>query len=120
MGPILAHLLTAQAPRHEIPVKLTLLIFGDASPSWREADSSWREVVIAGAGPVMNLLLAGLTHPLWNAQINHFVNPIMLFVSGFKAWIFVPNLSPGFPTDGGRFTRACLRGFMGHPLQRTA
>jgi cytochrome b subunit of formate dehydrogenase len=48
---ILAHLWIARSMHQEIPTKLTLLIFGDASQSWLEADSSWREILIAGAGP---------------------------------------------------------------------
>ncbi len=109
---ILAHLWIAKAVRLEIPAKLTLLIFGDVSQSWLEANSSWQEIVIAGAGPVTNLLLAGLAYLLWNAQINYFVSLIMLFVSGFNAWIFVINLLPAFPMDGGRFIRACLQRLM--------
>ncbi len=56
---ILAHLWVAKAMHQETPTKLTLLIFGDASQSWLEADSSWQEIVIAGAGPITNLLLPG-------------------------------------------------------------
>ena len=109
---IIAHLWTAMVLHQEIPAKLTLLIFGDASQSWLEADSSWKEIVIAGAGPIINLLLAGLTYLLWNAQINYFLSLITLCVSGFNAWIFVINLLPAFPMDGGRFIKACLQGLM--------
>src|SRR5271157_2868682 len=109
---ILAHLWIAKAMHREIPTKLTLLIFGDVSQSWLEADSSWQEIVIAGTGPIMNLLLAGLAYVLWNAQINYFVSLIALCVSGFNAWIFVINLLPAFPMDGGRIIRACLQGLM--------
>ncbi len=109
---ILAHLWIAKAMQQEIPTKLTLFIFGDASQSWLEADSSWREIVIAGAGPATNLLLAGLAYLLWNAQINYFVSLIALCVSGFNVWIFVINLFPAFPMDGGRFIRALLQGLM--------
>ena len=106
---ILAHLWIAKAMHQEIPAKLTLLVFGDASQSWLEGDSSWREIVVAGAGPIINLLLAGLAYLLWNAQINYFVSLIALCVSGFNAWIFVINLLPTFPMDGGRFIRALLQ-----------
>ncbi len=109
---ILAHLWIARAMHQVIPMKLTLLIFGDASQSWLEADNSWREMVIAGAGPITNLLLAGLAYLLWNAQINYFVSLIALCVSGFNVWVFVINLLPASPMDGGRFTRACLQGLM--------
>ena len=112
---ILAHLWITKVMHQEIPTKLMLLIFGDASQSWLEADSSWREIVIAGAGPIANLLLAGLTYLLWNAQINYFVSLIALCVSGFNAWIFVINLLPTFPMDGGRFIRALLQGLMKSP-----
>ena len=109
---ILAHLWIAKAMHQEIPAKLTLLIFGDASQSWPEADSSWQEIVVAGIGPITNLLLAGLTYLLWNAQINYFISLITLCVSGFNVWIFVINLLPAFPMDGGRFIRALLQGLM--------
>jgi Lon-like protease len=112
---ILAHLWIARAMHQEIPTNLTLLVFGDASQSWLEADSSWREIVVAGAGPIANLLLAGLAYLLWNAQINYFVSLIALCVSGFNAWIFVINLLPAFPMDGGRFIRALLQGLMKSP-----
>ncbi len=112
---VLAHLWTAKVMHQEIPNKLTLLIFGDASQSWPEADSSWREIVVSGAGPIMNLLLAGLTYLLWNTQINYFVSLIALCVSGFNAWIFVINLLPTFPMDGGRLIRALLQGLMKSP-----
>ncbi len=71
---ILGASLDSKSDASKIPMKLTLLIFGDASQSWPEADSPWREIVIAGAGPVINLLLAGLAYLLWNAQINYFVS----------------------------------------------
>jgi len=109
---ILAHLWIAKAAHYEIPIRLSLLIFGDVSQSWPGADSPWREIVIAGAGPVMNLLLAGLAYLLWNAQINYFVSLISLPVAVFNAWIFVINILPAFPMDGGRFIRACLQGLM--------
>jgi Lon-like protease len=109
---ILAHLWIAKAMNQEIPTKLTLLIFGDASQSWLEADSSWQEIVTAGAGPITNLLMAGLTYLIWNAQINYFVSLIALCVSGFNVWIFVINLLPAFPMDGGRLIRALLQGLM--------
>jgi len=112
---ILAHLWIAKAMHQEIPTKLTLLVFGDASQSWLKGDSSRREIVIAGAGPITNLLLAGLAYLLWNAQINYFVSLIALCVSGFNGWIFVINLLPAFPMDGGRFIRALLQGLMKSP-----
>jgi len=109
---ILAHLWISKMMHQEIPTKLTLLIFGDASQSWREADSPWREIVIAGVGPLTNLLLAGLAYLLWDMQLNYYLSLIMLCVSGFNAWVFVINLLPVFPMDGGRFIRACLQGLM--------
>ena len=109
---VLAHLWTAKVMHQETPAKLTLYIFGDASQSWLEADSFWKEILIAGSGPAMNLLLAGLAYLLWNAQINYFVSLIALCVSGFNAWMFIINLLPAFPMDGGRLIRALLQGLM--------
>jgi Lon-like protease len=107
---ILAHLWTAKVMHREIPRKLTLLVFGDVSQSWKQADSSWQEVVIAGAGPLVNLLLAGPTYLLWNAQLDVYLNLVALFLCGFNIWLFVINLVPAFPMDGGRFIRALLQG----------
>ena len=108
----LAHLWAARVFHQEIPDKLTLLIFGDVSQSWPEADSSWQEAAIAAAGPFINLLLAGLAYLLWDAQLNTYVGLVALPLCGFNIWVFVTNLLPAFPMDGGRFVRALLQGSM--------
>jgi len=107
---ILAHLWMAKVMRQDIPDKMTLLVFGDVSQSWPEAGSAWREILIAGAGPLVNLLLAGLAYLLWNAQLNTYLGLVALPVCGFNGWMFITNLLPSPPLDGGRFIRALLQG----------
>ena len=98
---ILAHLWIVKAAHYKIPTRLTLLIFGDVSQSWPEA-----RFLVAGnrdcrGGASYESSAAGLAYLLWNSQINYFVSLISLPVAGFNVWIFVINLLPAFPMDGG-------------------
>jgi len=106
----LAHLYTARIMHDKTPNEPTLFIFGDAAQGWPMAASAWKEFLIASAGPLSNILLSGLAYLLWNAQINVFLNLVALFISVFNVWLFIVNLLPAFPMDGGRVIRAGLQG----------
>jgi PDZ domain-containing protein len=106
---ILSHIWAARLTHVEMPSRLTVLVFGDASQSWRLTDSQWQDVVSTGVGPIANLLIAGLTYLLWRAQINDFWGNIVLLVCGFNFWLFLINLIPAFPMDGGRLMKSLLR-----------
>lgn len=115
----LGHLLAARIANDKTPDEMAIFIFGDAAQSWLPAASIRREILIASSGPLVNILLSGLAYLLWNAQINIFLNLISLFIYVFNAWIFVINLLPAYPMDGGRIVRAGLRSLITPPSSLT-
>jgi Zn-dependent protease len=112
---VLAHVGAARLSGKPLPEHLTLLAFGDATQRWSEIAAPGRELLVAGAGPLVNLLLAGLAYLVWNTQADQVVNLIALFLCGFNLWLFVINLIPAFPLDGGRIFRLALRGLTAAP-----
>lgn len=116
---VLGHLLAARIANDKTPDEMAIFIFGDAAQSWLPAASIRREILIASSGPLVNILLSGLAYLLWNAQINIFLNLISLFIYVFNAWIFVINLLPAYPMDGGCIVRAGLRGLITPPSSLT-
>jgi Zn-dependent protease len=106
---VIAHLGTAWLTGKKLPSKMTLLIFGEAAQRWPGASSSGSEILIAIAGPLINLLLASLAYLIWNVQSNQSINLIALFLCGFNTWLFIINLIPAFPMDGGRIFRWLLQ-----------
>jgi PDZ domain-containing protein len=109
---ILAHWGAARLAGKKLPAQLTLLIFGEAAQCWPTAASGTHELLIAAAGPLVNLLLAGLAYLVWASTANNSINLIALFLCGFNIWLFVINLIPVFPFDGGRIFRLSLRGLI--------
>jgi PDZ domain-containing protein len=116
---VLAHLWITRIVHSTVPSGMSLMAFGDAAQRWPAAASAWREAAAAGAGPAANLVLSGLAYLLWNAATNSILNLIALFVCGFNAWLFIINLIPAFPLDGGRLVRVSLRGLVREPAART-
>ena len=100
-----AHLWSAWLVEKKLPSKMTLLIFGDAAQRWPNALTGGREILVASAGPLVNLVLAGLAFLVWNIQTVNTVNVIALFLCGFNTWLFIINLIPVFPLDGGRILK---------------
>jgi Lon-like protease len=112
---LFAHLWIARLTGTEVPSEIAILVFGDASQLWPVTTSEWQEIISASAGPIVNLLIAGLTYLLWRAQINDFWGNILIVVSGFNFWLFLINLIPAFPMDGGRLVESLLRGLAASP-----
>jgi PDZ domain-containing protein len=106
---LLAHLAIWRPANGDSLPGVTLFVFGDASQSWPGAASGRRETLAAIAGPFANLVLAGLSLLVWNAQPGPVWNLSMLFTAGFNAWLGAINLIPAFPLDGGRLIRLALR-----------
>ncbi len=109
--------------RHGFPIKGIILLpvtgitIGDPSMREESARQLRREFLIAMAGPLVNLLLAAITAAvllsagpkgrLWKLPL---LNIADLGASFFwiNAFLFVLNLLPAFPLDGGRMFRAWL------------
>jgi Zn-dependent protease/predicted transcriptional regulator len=101
---------------------ITLLPIGGVAALERIPERPREELVIALAGPMVNVVIAGvltlglgwptdlLTHgPEWNfAHLGEMVLLMNLIMIGF-------NMMPAFPMDGGRVLRACLAAFLGYP-----
>ncbi len=103
---VLAHLSAARLAHLETPPAIPVLLFGDAGQVWSPAANPWQETWLVAAGPLANLVLAGLAFLVWNAQPNPYLDIIAPFIAVFNAWMIVINLIPVFPFDGGRLTRA--------------
>ena len=98
------------ALRFKVPVhSITLFVFGGVAQTGGEPPSAKAEFLIAIAGPLVSMALAGLfavvqfavasIQPLWGlARYLAYIN--------FALALF--NLIPGFPLDGGRVFRAVV------------
>ncbi|MFW5968931.1 MAG: site-2 protease family protein [Persicimonas sp.] len=119
----LAHSLTARA--YGLPVRsITLFLFGGVSDIAEEPDTPGRELVIAGAGPLMSLVLGALFLIWFNllvpVEAGQLEDPTRLFtqlgpLASVLAWVgpinillAVFNMLPALPLDGGRIFRAIL------------
>ncbi|GAA0593190.1 site-2 protease family protein [Actinomadura livida] len=104
----LSHAVTARA--FHLPVRsVTLHLLGGETAIEREAPTPGREFLIAFAGPLVNLVLAGL------GILAHILLPLpdvaLLLVDALafaNLLVGLFNLLPGLPLDGGRLVRAAV------------
>ncbi|MCA9170707.1 MAG: site-2 protease family protein, partial [Planctomycetales bacterium] len=95
---------------------ITLMPIGGVANLDRIPRNPRQELVIALAGPAVNVFLVGLMLPLVAllSDLGHFVSPLALGSSLLSRlmWMNVAlavfNLTPAFPMDGGRVLRALL------------
>jgi Zn-dependent protease len=106
----LAHSLVAI--RNGIPVKsITLFIFGGVAQITREATRPMAELVMAAAGPLCSLTLAGIFAGitfLFSNSGGTLICDLVGLLAYINAMLGLFNLIPGFPLDGGRILRALL------------
>jgi Zn-dependent protease len=109
------------ALRYRIPVRsITLFLFGGVAQIASEPPSAVAEFFIAIAGPIVSLALAVFFHALQGAVSG--VEPL-LGVAKYLAYInmalFLFNLIPGYPLDGGRVFRAIVWAITGSMSRST-
>lgn len=105
----LAHSLVAV--RRGIEVKgITLFIFGGAARISREPTVASTELLMAVAGPVSSVALAGVFALIWLLSRN-ILEPLAA-MSIYLCWVNLAlaafNMLPGFPLDGGRVLRSII------------
>lgn len=108
----LGHSITAKSegiPVHDI----TLFIFGGVSDIEQEPRTWQDELKMAAAGPLVSLVIGGISWALYAALAGRASAPvvaILLALAFYNLVLAVFNLLPGFPLDGGRIFRAIVWG----------
>lgn len=112
----LAHSLVARTRGIQVD-RITLFIFGGIAHTAIEPESPDDELVIAGAGPLLSVVLGVALYGLASAGAALEWRPSVLAVARYLGFINVAlalfNLLPGFPLDGGRVFRAIVWRFTG-------
>ena len=100
---------------------ITLYPIGGVARIERMPEKPWEEVVIALAGPMVNVVIAtglwlalfGLTLPT-PERLSHAGSGIAEVLLVVNVMLLLFNLLPAFPMDGGRVLRAFMAMSMGH------
>lgn len=105
----LGHALVAR--RCGVPVRdITLFLLGGVAQIAQEMKRPGVELRVAGAGPAVSLLLAGVAWGLATLSDGH--NDALAVMWSWLSWMNLSlalfNLLPGFPMDGGRLLRAAV------------
>lgn len=87
--------------------KIELFPFGGAVQVDESGNRPWREeMIVTLAGPAVNLLLAGVTFMLY--QLDVWTNPYSLTFIEYNLILFLFNLIPITPLDGGKLLQLLL------------
>lgn len=104
----LAHALVAKA--HQLPVdQITLFFFGGVASLPGEDVPPRIELVMALAGPLASLALAGALYLVHAQPLPLALKALSLYLWQINLLLALFNLVPGYPLDGGRVFRALLR-----------
>lgn len=90
---------------------VTLFIFGGVSQLTEEATSSTLELLLATAGLLTNLLIAGILYGIHIALViagNMTIDGIIQWLAFIFFMLVLFHLVPAFPLDGGKVLRALL------------
>ena len=98
------------ARRLGLPVlAITLVFWGGATETRANARGALGEFLVAMAGPLSTLILAGVLYVVAGAT-EGLVHAILLDLSGLNLLFAVVNALPAFPLDGGRMLLAATWG----------
>jgi len=101
------------ARRYGLPIRgITLFIFGGVAEMEEEPASPKTEFLMAIAGPIASVLLAGAFYVLsaWgeSAKLPETVLGVTRYLAFINGLLAAFNVIPAFPLDGGRVLRAAL------------
>jgi Zn-dependent protease len=106
----LAHSLVARS--YELPVRgITLFIFGGVAEMDGEPRDPKAEFLMAIAGPIVSLILAGIFYSIALTAATLAVPGlpgVALYLTYLNLVLAIFNMVPAFPLDGGRVLRAAL------------
>ncbi len=101
------------AKHYKLPIsQITLFIFGGVAEIKKEPQTPKVEFLMAIAGPIVSVILAGILYLLTILGQHSFWPIPIIAVTGYLALINIIlaifNLIPAFPLDGGRIFRSIL------------
>jgi Zn-dependent protease/predicted transcriptional regulator len=106
----LSHSLVARAKNIKVE-SITLFFFGGVAGITKEDMKPSSEFLMAIAGPIFSLLLAGLFFIIWKVNGNVFWTAITYYLWQLNLILAIFNMVPAFPLDGGRALRAILHAY---------
>jgi Zn-dependent protease len=119
---VLAHELSHALVARRFGVRttsITLFIFGGAAAMESEPSKPREEALIAAAGPISSLLLAGLLYLIDLGVEQEQLGALLGWLGFINLSLGTFNLIPGFPMDGGRILRALLWRIRGDRFKAT-
>ena len=117
----LGHCLVARAYNAQVK-SVTFYFMGGVSQISRESKTPVEELLVAGIGPVTNLLIAAGLFGMWRmfgAPDESAGGIVLLWLASMNAAIAVLNFIPAFPLDGGRIFRSIAWMVTGDPSRAT-
>lgn len=93
---------------------ITLMMLGGCATMLSMPRKAWQEFLVALAGPLVSLVLgiAGTWLPQQFPSMNRSLASFIYYQIGWLNWaLFIFNMLPAFPMDGGRLLRSVLQQF---------
>jgi Zn-dependent protease len=99
---------------------ITLYVIGGVARLNRIPDKPWQELIVAVAGPLVNVVIAAVLFMVMHGttqleQVEQLESPgieLLTKVASLNLWLLLFNLIPAFPMDGGRVLRSLLAMFI--------